>query len=130
VIEHFKTPGELPPANGYSHAIAGTGRFVVISGQLPLDADGELVDESDALAQARQVFRNLRAALKAAGANPSDVMKFGLFLTTLDDLGAVRAARDEFVGDNHPPASTLVQVAGLVVPGARIEVDAFAITRY
>jgi enamine deaminase RidA (YjgF/YER057c/UK114 family) len=130
LIEHFKTPENLPPATGFDHATAGTGRFVAISGQLPLTAAGELVDESDALAQARQVFRNLRTALAVAGAKPADVMKFGFFLTNLDDLDAVRTARDEFVGENRPPASTLVKVAGLVVPGARIEVDALAITRY
>jgi enamine deaminase RidA (YjgF/YER057c/UK114 family) len=130
VIEHFTSPKGLPPTSGFSHATAGTGRIVAISGQLPLDADGKLVDESDILVQARQVFLNLRLALKTAGAKPADILKFGFYLIDLGDLDAVRAARDEFVGDGAHPASTLVQVAGLVVPGARLEVDALAITRY
>ncbi|MDQ1574537.1 MAG: hypothetical protein QOH44_2096 [Actinomycetota bacterium] len=130
MIEHFSSPEGLPPTSGFSHATAGTGRIVAISGQLPLDADGNLVDESDVLIQARQVFRNLRTALKAAGAKPADILRFGFFLTDLDDLDAVRAARDEFVGEGAHPASTLVKVAGLVIPGARLEVDALAITRY
>ena len=127
MIEHFASPKGLPPANGYSHATSGTGRLVTISGQLPLTATGELVDETDDLAQARHVFHNLGLALEAAGATPADVVKLGFYLTNLDDLTDVRTARNEFVGEAVPPASTLVQVAGLVVPGARIEVDALAI---
>ena len=127
--EHFTAPAGLPQANGYSHAVTGAGRLVIVSGQLPLDATGQLVGGPDALAQARQVFANLGIGLRAAGAKPADIVKFGFYLTDLADLDAVREARNEFVGDGEPPASTLVQVAGLVVPGARIEVDALAITR-
>jgi enamine deaminase RidA (YjgF/YER057c/UK114 family) len=128
VNEYFSAPSGLPPAVGYSHAIAGRGRLVVVSGQLPLDEKGELVSPEDGLAQARQVFTNLATALEAAGAGPADVVKLGFYLLSFADLASVRKARDEFVGVAKPPASTLVQVAGLVVSGARLEVDALAIT--
>ena len=127
MIQHHDSPQGLPPTNGYSHAVSGTGRLVVVSGQLPLDPSGRLVAADDALAQARQVFANLAAALELAGAGPADVVRLGFYLTDLADLGAVRTARDEFLGDRRPPASSLVQVAGLVVPEARIEVDALAV---
>jgi enamine deaminase RidA (YjgF/YER057c/UK114 family) len=127
VIDRFAQPDGLPPANGYSHAIAASGRLVVVSGQLPLHADGTLVGESDPLAQARQVFGNLGRALHAAGATPAHVIRFGFFLVDLADLAEVRTARDEFLGAGAPPASTLVQVAGLVAPGARVEIDALAV---
>jgi enamine deaminase RidA (YjgF/YER057c/UK114 family) len=129
MIEHPKAPDGVPPATGYSHATAGTGRLVAISGQLPVDAEG-LVHESDVLVQARQVFRNLKLALASAGAKPSDVLQLGIYLTDLDDLDAVRQARDDFVGDGPAPASTLVIVAGLALAGARVEIDALAVTRY
>ena len=127
MIEHFPRPEGLGPANGYSHAAAAAGRVVAVSGQLPVDATGALVDSTDALAQARQVFRNLGLALRAAGAAPADVLRFTFFLTDLGDLGDVRTARDEFLGDGPRPASSLVQVAGLVLAGARLEIDALAV---
>jgi len=55
-------------------------------------------------------------------------MRLTVFLTDLADLLAFRTARDEFIGEGPAPASSLVQVAGLVLPEARIEVDALAVT--
>jgi enamine deaminase RidA (YjgF/YER057c/UK114 family) len=129
MIERFERPPGLGPVNGYSHAVAGAGRLVAVSGQLPVDAEGSIVDSADGLAQARQVFANLGTALRAAGAGPEDVLRLTYFLTDLADLAAVRTARDEFLGDGPRPASSLVQVAGLVLPDARIEIDALAITQ-
>jgi enamine deaminase RidA (YjgF/YER057c/UK114 family) len=128
MIEHFERPDGLGPVTNYSHAVAATGRLVAISGQLPVDADGKVVDPSDPLIQTRQVFANLTLALKAAGAKPSDVIKLTFFITDMGDLHAVRAARDEFVGTGPAPASSLVQVSALVLPQCRIEIDALAVT--
>ena len=44
-IEHFSHPEGSPPAVGYSHAVAGTGRFVAIAGQVAMDENGELFGE-------------------------------------------------------------------------------------
>jgi enamine deaminase RidA (YjgF/YER057c/UK114 family) len=126
MIEHFARPDGLGPVSGYSHAVAASGRIVAISGQLPVDADGKVVDPSDPLIQARQVFANLELALAAAGAQPKHVIKLTFYLTDIGDLHAVRAARDEFVGDGPAPASSLVQVSALVLPQCRIEIDALA----
>lgn len=115
----------LPTPNGYSHAVTANGPIVVISGQLPVDATGALVGTAG-LDQARQVFANLDTALRAAGAYRANLIRLGCFLTDLADLDAFRQARDEYLGDGPRPASTLVQVAALVVPGARIEIDALA----
>lgn len=49
-----------------------------------------------------------------------------VFLTDLADLAAFRAARDEFVSPERPPASSLVQVSGLVHPAIRVEIEAVA----
>ncbi len=48
MIQHFERPEGLPPVRGYSHAVAGSGRLVVVSGQLPVDRDGALVDPAGA----------------------------------------------------------------------------------
>ena len=103
-----------------------TGRTVVVSGQVPLDASGTLVGDGDALAQTRQVFRNITTALAACGATMADVVKLTVFLTDLGDLADFRTARDEVIDPARPPASSLVQVSGLVHPAFRVEIEALA----
>ncbi|MCY1140695.1 RidA family protein [Actinoplanes sp. Pm04-4] len=126
-MQHHIRPAGTPPTNGYSHAVAYTGSTIVVSGQVPLDAEGRLIGEDDALEQTRQVFRNITAVLAAAGAEMSDVVKLTIFLTNLADLADFRTARNEFIDQSRPPASSLVQVAGLVNPDFRVEVEAIAV---
>ncbi|TDU02641.1 reactive intermediate/imine deaminase [Streptomyces sp. 846.5] len=126
-MQHFTRPEGMPPVNGYSHAVAAAGTVVAVSGQVPLDAEGRVVGEGDVAAQVRQVFRNLQTALRAAGAELEDVVKLTVFLTDMADLPAFRQARDEFLDPQRLPASSLVQVAGLVHPAFRAEIDALAV---
>jgi reactive intermediate/imine deaminase len=124
--DHHVRPDGMPPTNGYSHVVSFTGRMIVVSGQVPLDADGRLVGPDDPQAQTRQVFRNLSGALAAAGATLDDVVKLTVFLTNMSDLADFRTVRDEFVDARRPPASSLVQVSGLVHPAFRVEIEALA----
>ncbi|XVV11939.1 RidA family protein [Actinoplanes sp. CA-131856] len=127
-MQHHARPEGTPPTNGYSHAVTVTGRLVLVSGQVPLDATGQLVGPGDALEQTRQVFRNIAAVLAGAGASMSDVVKLTVFLTDMEDLGSFRTARDEVIDPSRPPASSLVQVAGLVNPAFKVEIEAIAST--
>jgi reactive intermediate/imine deaminase len=124
--QHLIQPEGMPPTNGYSHVVTFTGTMVMISGQIPLDAEGRLVGAGDARAQTRQVFHNLQMALAAAGARVADLVKLTVFLTDMADLTAFREVREEFVDPWRPPTSTLVQVSALVSPEFRIEIDAVA----
>jgi enamine deaminase RidA (YjgF/YER057c/UK114 family) len=126
VIEHLGRPAGLGPVNGYSHIAIGTGRLVSISGQLPVDAAGAIVGGSDAFAQAQQVFRNIERALAAACARREHLFRLGVLLTDRADLDSFRAAREEYLGETPRPTSTLMVVAGLALPGARVEIDALA----
>ncbi|HMH92284.1 MAG TPA: RidA family protein [Streptosporangiaceae bacterium] len=126
-MEHYVRPDGLPPVSGYSHAVAFRGRMVAVSGQVPADREGRVVGLSDPAAQVRQVFENLTAVLAAAGATMADVVKLTVFLTDLADLPAYRAVRDEYVSRDRPPASSLVQVSGLVHPDYRVEIEALAV---
>jgi enamine deaminase RidA (YjgF/YER057c/UK114 family) len=127
-IEHLVRPEGMPPVNGYSHAVLFTGPMVVISGQVPLDADGNLVGKDDPEAQIRQVFDNLASALAAASATMAQVVKLTYFVTDMGLLPMVRRIRDEYVDVDRPPASSLVRVAGLVNPDFLIEIEALAAT--
>lgn len=124
--QHHLRPDGLPPVNGYSHAVSFSGRMVVISGQVPLDGKGRLVGAGDPEAQVRQVFENLKTALAAAGAEMEQLVKLTYFLTDLADLDVVRRVRDECISQENPPASSLVQVSGLVNPAFRVEIEALA----
>lgn len=122
------SPDGLPPPSGYSHAVdAPAGRIIHVSGQVPLNAGGELVGAGDVAAQARQVFENLTTALAAAGATWSDVVKLGFYVRDVGSMGPVRAIRDEYVDAERLPASTLVEVSSLFRDDVLVEVDCVAI---
>jgi enamine deaminase RidA (YjgF/YER057c/UK114 family) len=126
-MKKFHSPDSLPDPKGYSHIAEATGsRTVHISGQLPLDADRNLVGD-DFAGQVRQAFANLGRALEAADVTWSDVVKLTIFVTAIDGLADLRAIRDEHVDTASPPASTLVQVVALAQPGAQVEIEAVAI---
>jgi enamine deaminase RidA (YjgF/YER057c/UK114 family) len=110
---------------GYSHVVGvPSGRLVLTSGQVAVDADGHVPEGWEA--QTRLVFENLGRALAGQGAGWSDVVQLTYFVTSVEEVTTVRSVRDEFVDTSRPPASSLVQVAGLVRPDLLIEVEAVA----
>lgn len=122
------TPRSLPAPAGYSHVVeVPASSLVFISGQVPLNADGELVGAGDVEAQTRQVFSNLTAALEAADVGWPDVVKLNYFLRDVSALPTVRAVRDSFLDTRHLPASTLVEVSNLFRDDVLIEIDAIAV---
>ncbi|MEU8650613.1 RidA family protein [Streptomyces sp. NPDC048737] len=126
-LTRIPAPDGVAAAAQYTHVVLGTGRFVAVSGQLPLDEDGHLVGEGDPRAQARQVFENLRRCLAAAGAGFDDVVKLTYFVTDMAHMPAVREARAAHMSDDRLPAASAVQVAALVRPEFLMEIEAFAV---
>src|SRR5512142_1499745 len=76
-------PPTLSTPTGYTHVVevSGPAKTIYISGQIALDRNGNLVGGADMKAQAEQVFKNLEAALAAAGAKFSDVVKMNSYTT-------------------------------------------------
>lgn len=126
-LTHLSTPEGLAPGNGYSHVVWGDGRFVAVSGQIALDAEGRVVGAGDPEAQARQVFANLARCLEAAGGGFGDVVKLTFFVTDLAVMPALRRVRDEHLDTARLPACTAVQVTALMNPELLMEIEAFAI---
>ena len=114
------------PLSHYTDAVAA-GDTLYLSGIVPADAEGNVVGD-DVVAQARQVFANMRRVLAAAGAEPADVVKVTVYLLDVDDRPLINPVRQEFFGDARP-ASTLVEVSRLALPGARLEIEAIALLR-
>ena len=124
----FLSPDSLPAPFGYSHVVdAPASRIVFVSGQVPLDAAGDLVGEGDFAAQVRQVFENLTAALAAADATWDDVVKLNYFVRDVGEVASLRAIRDEYVNTERPPASTLVEVSRLFRDDVLVEIEAVAV---
>lgn len=111
--------------SGFSPATR-VGNLVFVSGQVAADENGELVGRGDARAQADQCFRNVEAALKAAGATLDDVAKITCFLVSLDDYAAYAAARLAVFPENGPASSTVMNTH-LVSPDYLVEVEAIAV---
>ena len=120
-------PPTLSKPTGYTHIVEvnGAARTVYISGQIALDRDGNVVGAGDMKAQAEQVFRNLQAALDAAGAKFSDVVKMNTYTTDISQIQAIRDVRGKYFGD-VTPASTLVQVVHLARPEFLLEIEVIA----
>lgn len=121
-------PPSWPQPRGYVDGMAGTGRTVVISGQVGSDPQGRFAP--DFASQTQQTLRNILAVLAEAGGDASHIARLTWYVldmeeyrASLADLGLAYRA----VMGRHFPAMTLVQVSGLVEPEARLEIEATAI---
>jgi enamine deaminase RidA (YjgF/YER057c/UK114 family) len=106
----------------------GGGTLVYVSGQVSWDAGGAVVGKDDMRAQSEQVFRNVTAALKAAGAGWGDVIKMNGYMVGMnaERVSAYREVRQRFLKEGALPASTLVGVEALVHPDLLLEVEVVA----
>ena len=121
VISTEMAPGAIGP---YSQAIK-TGNMIFCSGQIPIDpATGEFVSQ-DVSEQTEQVFKNLTAVLKAAGASLDDVVKTTVFLADMGEFAAMNDVYSRHFVDNKPARAT-VQAAKLP-RDARVEIECIAV---
>jgi reactive intermediate/imine deaminase len=121
----YRVDGLSEPISHYTDAVRA-GDLLFISGLVGVDGRGALVGGDDVAAQARQVFENMRVVLDEAGCRFEDVVKVTVYLTDVDDRPKINPVRREVFGDARP-ASTLVEVSRLAVPGAKVEIEAVAL---
>jgi reactive intermediate/imine deaminase len=123
-------PSTVAPPRGYSQAAVidlGTAKMVIMSGQIALDQQGNLIGKDDLAKQTEQVFRNIKSIVEAAGGTMDNIVKLGYFITDATKVPAVRTVRDQFINTQTPPASTLVQVSRLFREDLLIEIEATAV---
>jgi 2-iminobutanoate/2-iminopropanoate deaminase len=119
-----------PVPAGYSQAAVinlGTAKMVIMSGQVALDKQGNLIGKDDLATQTEQVFRNIKAIVEAAGGTMDNIVKLSYFITDASKVKVVRTVRDQFVNIKTPPASTLVEVSRLFRDDLLIEIEATAV---
>jgi len=117
---------EAPAAIGpYSQGIVVNNLFFS-SGQIPLTTEGVMVS-SDIKEQTHQVFRNLQAVLKEAGASLETVVKATVFIKNMDDFAAINEIYGEYFSV-HKPARSCVEVARLP-KDALIEIEVVALVK-
>jgi 2-iminobutanoate/2-iminopropanoate deaminase len=118
------TTQNAPAAIGpYSQGVKANG-FIFCSGQIPLTSLGELV-QGDIKAQTRQVIKNLKAVLEAAGCALSDVVKTTCYLSNIQNFAEFNEAYAEFFGDIKPARATVESPH--LPKGADVEIECIAL---
>ncbi|MGG0730272.1 RidA family protein [Bacillus paramycoides] len=125
----FINPENMPATFGYSHIVEvnNAKRTIYISGQVAINTDGHIVGIGDLATQTRQVFENIKIALKTSELNFNDVVKLTFFLTDISQMAIVRDIRDQYINTNNPPASSALGVNKLIHDELLIEIEAIAV---
>jgi 2-iminobutanoate/2-iminopropanoate deaminase len=114
------SPQLAPPVGPFSQAVE-VGDFLYLSGQVGQDpATGTLV-EGGIVAETERIFRNLSALLKAAGKSFDDVVRAGVYLTSISDFAELNGIYAKYFSPPFP-ARTTIGVAALPL-GACVEID-------
>lgn len=122
-------PTGLARPVGYSHGVRAEGTFLAVAGQVAWDATGRIVSD-EFPAQFDRALANVIEVVRAAGGRPEDLVALRIFVTdkreylaSLQSLGEAYRCR---MG-RHYPAMTLVEVKGLIEPGAKVEIEGLAV---
>ena len=121
-------PAGWPRPKGYANGIRARGDVVFVGGMIGADSTGRFADGF--IAQTKQALSNIVAVLKEAGASPQHIVRLTWYVRSMDEYVAalpdLGAAYREVMG-RHFPAMAVVEVARLVEPLARLEIEATAV---
>lgn len=120
VLHTDKAPAAVGP---YSQAIQ-VDNLIFTSGQIPLNAEGELIND-DIQAATRQSLDNIIAILENAGSSLDKVVKTTVFLTDISNFGPMNEVYAEYFGD-HKPARSCIEI-GALPKDAIVEIEVIAI---
>jgi len=119
------TDQAAPPIGPYSQAVSVQGTLLFTSGQIPLDASGQMA-AGEITGQTHAVFANLKAILEKAGTGFQHVVKTTVFLKDMNDFAAMNEIYKTYFNGPTPPARSTIQVARLP-KDALVEIEAVAL---
>jgi enamine deaminase RidA (YjgF/YER057c/UK114 family) len=123
-------PKSWTPPRGYSDGVVASGQFVTLAGQIGWNPVNGEIETDDFAVQTELALRNIVTLLSEAGAQASHLVRLTWFITSREEYVAARkaigAAYREIIG-MHFPAMSVVVVAGLLEPRAKVEIEATAV---
>ncbi len=111
----------------YSSGVeAPAGRTIFISGQVSLDAEGNVVGEGDMGLQTETVLEHVKTVVEEAGGGMEDIVKVTVFITDMGLYDEIHEVRRRYFEEPYP-ASSMVEVSALIDPRLLIEIEAVAV---
>jgi 2-iminobutanoate/2-iminopropanoate deaminase len=129
VRREIRSPSLPAPMRGgaYSSGVeAPAGRTVYVSGQVSLDAEGNVVGEGDVRLQTETVLEHVKTVLEETGGGMGDIVKVTVFITDMGLYDEIHEVRRRYFEEPYP-ASSMVEVSALIDPRLLIEIEAVAV---
>jgi 2-iminobutanoate/2-iminopropanoate deaminase len=129
VRREIRSPSLPAPMRGgaYSSGVeAPAGRTVYVSGQVSLDAEGNVVGEGDVRLQTETVLEHVKTVVEEAGGGMGDIVKVTVFITDMGLYDEIHEVRRRYFEEPYP-ASSMVEVSALIDPRLLIEIEAVAV---
>jgi 2-iminobutanoate/2-iminopropanoate deaminase len=131
VRREIRSPSLPAPMRGgaFSSGVeAPSGRTVYVSGQVSMDAEGNVVGEGDITAQTEAVLKHVKTVVEEAGGGMEDIVKLTVFITDMRLYDEIHEVRRRYFEEPFP-ASSMVEVSALIDPRLLIEIEAIAVVR-
>ena len=129
--KQINSPEFAQPLGSYSHGYTvdvGDSQLIFTTGQIALNAVGEVMHPNDVSKQTEFVFESLQKILVAAGSSLDDVVKATIYLTNIADFSLISPIRNKYF-ERSKPVSTLVAVTALVKPDCKVEIEVIAVKK-
>ena len=126
VIRNSKLPAPMRGGAFSAGVEAPAGRTIYVSGQVSMDAEGNVVGEGDIKRQTETVMEHVKTVLEVAGGGLDDIVKVTVFITDMGLYDEIHEVRRRYFDEPYP-ASSMVEVSALIDPRLLIEIEAVAV---
>jgi reactive intermediate/imine deaminase len=126
VITNPRLPAPMRGGAFSAGVEAPAGRTVHVSGQVSMDADGNVVGEGGTKLQTETVLEHVKTVLETAGGGMDDVVKVTVFIKDMGLYDEIHEVRRRYFEEPYP-ASSMVEVSALIDPRLLVEIEAVAV---